>query len=292
MKFLNEIFALPIGLRVVAKIEGQEHFGSDTLNRSFIEAIKESQSSKKVYDIIEKLVNNQVITPVFSNKGMIGYLRKKLLQQEKYEIALGVFYDNEKKIYIFIDNNTNIFSYINNDSLAKLTIHEMIHLYSSLNKNKFTKVFEPELLKYYNSLFKLVFRINSKASKNVKDIFNFMFYNIERRANGIIPLKKLYDKLIGLKKYSNLDKKIINSKANNYVETVYNYYTNNLEKIYSDNNLINIYKSAIFAYKKAFGFYPTNKGCLQELVIPSEVICTISTYNPGDKIYSALRELK
>jgi len=291
MKILNEMFALPIGLRVVAKIEGQDHFGSDTLNKSFIEAMKESQSSKKVYDIIEKLVNNQTITPVFSNKGMIKYLRKKLLQQEKYETALGVFYDNEKKIYIFIDNNTNIFSYIDNDHLAKLTIHEMIHLYSSLNKNKFTKVFEPELLKYYTSLFELIFRINSKASKTVKEIFNFMFYDIERGGHGI-NLKKLYNKLLDLKKYSNLDKKIIESKASNYAETVYNYYTNNLEKIYDNADTINVYKSAIFAYKKAFGFYPTNKGCLQELVIPSEVICTISTYNPGDKIYSALRELK
>ncbi len=291
MIYLNEIFALPIGLKTVVKVGGVEHFGSDSLNKSFIEAMKESQSSKKVYDVVEKLVNNKTITPVFSNKGMIGYLKKKLFQQEEYETALGVFYDNDKKIYIFIDNNVNYVLYVNNDHLAQLTIHEMIHLYSSLNKNKFTNVFEAELLKYYNALFELIFRINSKASKEVKKIFNFMFSEIERSGKGI-PLKKLYNNLLNLKKYSNLDKKRIEQKANDYVETVYHYYSDNLEKIYAETDLINIYKSTIFAYKKAFGFYPTNKGCLQELVFPSEVICAISTYNPGDKIYSALRELK
>ena len=79
MTDLNELFALPIGLKKVAEFDGIEFYGSESLNQKLSDALNSSVYTKLISVELKKLIDNGTITPVFSSKGIIKYINKSVL---------------------------------------------------------------------------------------------------------------------------------------------------------------------------------------------------------------------
>ena len=61
MENIDEIFVLPINLKNVITIDGIPLYGSEELNKKFIESVRNTKKGKIIFKSIEKLVNNKTI---------------------------------------------------------------------------------------------------------------------------------------------------------------------------------------------------------------------------------------
>jgi hypothetical protein len=291
MTNLNELFALPINLQKVATVNDIDLYGSDSLNEKVIEAIKESSLTKPVEKEITQLIEEKRIVPVFSNSGMLKHLSAKIFPENKTHISvLAYFNTTDKKIYLAIDNNINLVGYINNNEISKLVLHELIHMISNLKPYYFLNKFKENLNIFYVELFKKLFEL--KDSKNVDDIIEDICKElyIETEIKREISLKKLKSKFYLLKNYSNLKGSKFDKILLDYFRIINFHFTEQYDLLFS-NQYSYILKQPYLIYKDKFGFYPEDKSCVQELMIPSEIESTIAENNPNEEIYSSIKIL-
>ena len=313
MSNLKELFALPIGLHKVAMCDNIPLYGSQTLNDKFIQSINNSKRGKLVSKRVEDLVKDEVIIPCFADKGMLSYFRRKiskdtsggLLRVVRFLIGddtehpldyILAYYDyTEHKIIFLISNHLDEkYSTTASDiSIAISLTHEMMHMYSHLKPNKFISLFKNELNSYYSNYFKEIFKLkDDKMVKNViEDIYKYLFFNIESTTKTNVSLKKLFDRLVKLIPFSKLSKDEFENVLSSYLMLVRLLLTNNIKMLMSYGkkykHLINpLYSS----YKKSFGKVPV-KGCIQEIIAPSEVICGCTDIKIDSKIKSALESI-
>lgn len=290
---LTELFALPVGLRHVATISGQKLYGSDSLNEKFIEAAETAKSLVPIIDIIKAFVKNGKITPVFANKNLILHLINLLDtsdESEAHKSILGFYTPSEKKIFLFIDNNTNFLWFVNNDFVGILVIHELIHMVADLKSSKFLPEFKEDLFTFYKDLFVHIYGLTekSKLDAQVIEIYTFFFKSMEM--NGNLDYKKFKANMSKLSKYSMFEEKEFNKRVDHYFLVVKYFYTGRYDLLYSP-AFRYILQEPYYVYKRKFKFFPSNKNCIQEFVIPSEVISTIVEYNVKSKHYNAIKAL-
>ena len=117
---LSEVFALPIGLKPVVKIDGSPLFGSDKLNGSYVKALQKSGRTKAAALKFQGLVEKRKIVPCFLTPGLGTFVAWKIFAPIHIQSIMG-FYDptKTKRIYILISNNANMFAFVSNDFLAK-----------------------------------------------------------------------------------------------------------------------------------------------------------------------------
>ena len=296
---ITELFALPINLKLVAKYHGQKLFSSDDLKKKLIQLIKESPRLKPVLKEVIKLVESNKIIPIFANVGMISHFIR-ILHAFTEDSNTAAFYSPEtNKIYILIDNNINILGYVNNDFMAKLVLHEIIHMVANSKPNYFIVSFKPQLLIFYKELFSIIFKLkdSKKSDLIIEDIYKSMFSSIE--LNGSIHFKSFRIKFNSLKKYSSFSSIQFDEVLLDYFRIIKFHHTNQEDMIYNNKRYQYILQAPYHVYKSKFGFVPTGqysiqrfmKSCLQELSMPSEVICTLSEYKLQPEIYNAIKEL-
>ena len=77
----TELFKLPIGLKPIVKIHGEEFYGSEKTNEKFIKALEKNSQTDKVIKKIKKLVSNKQIIPCFTSKNLVKFIKWKLLKK-------------------------------------------------------------------------------------------------------------------------------------------------------------------------------------------------------------------
>ena len=93
-KITTELFKLPIGLKPVIKIRGEEFYGSEKTNDTYIKAMEKNPLTKKVAPKIKELVDNKQIIPCFTTKNLNKFIKWKLFAPESSTTEIG-FYEPE-----------------------------------------------------------------------------------------------------------------------------------------------------------------------------------------------------
>lgn len=268
---LNELFALPINVKSIGKVYGQEMHTSDNLKERFIQAIKDSDN--RLLDNIEDLVNKGKVIPTFSSKSLISFFFKKFPWNSSGDIkTMFAFYDDvSDKVFILIDNNSNFFGITPNSEISDLLVHELMHVYAKKRSKDYLKLFGPELNKYYSYAFERIFGATLSA-KEVDSIISTLAIKFEFKNFGYKNLfMLLYNSFKNKTKLKDSDLKIL---ITNYCFALH-YFMNGDEKMFTQKYFIfeNYYT---IAYKKVFGVDVKDKDCFQEMFITSEVIASIS----------------
>ncbi len=289
----NEMFAIPYGLELAAKIEGIELYTSDKLKEKYIESMRSTTRTEPVIDKIEELINRKLIIPCFMNKNIFKFITFKLFSDRASKSVMGFFDTKSKKIYMLIDNNINPFGFSSNDWLAVLTIHESVHMFSNHKPSKFRSLFSPELKSYYQSAFNNIFQLEEGTKiKNIDKIVDFIFH-IEQTKKFDNKIATDYLRLLrsSLKQYSVLDSRQFDKNLVDYI-VIINIYSKDLNTFI---NSIRSYKHIIgplyIAYQESFNMGKLYSICIQELITPSEIICIYSEFGPPNKIYSAIKQI-
>ncbi len=314
MDNLTELFALPIGLEKVVTFGNISLYGSKGLNEKFIEAISKTKRGKLIIGTVKKMVDEKQIIPCFADSGILSYFKRRISHDTSggllriVRIIIGAkkpighpldyvlaFYDfNSGKIIILISNHiTDTFSVIAVDNSITLSLtHEMMHMYAHQYPYKFLSLFKDDLNSYYSNYFTTIFKLKKeKTLENViEEIYKFLFLKVEIADN--ITLTGISNNLNKLKDYSTLDKNEFNTVKKDYVNSV------RIMSQYEISQFIALakekYKYLIVplyqSYKDVFGKNPL-KGCYQEMMYPSEVICGYSDIKMSPKIRIGLKSL-
>lgn len=294
-EYIDELFALPINLKLVARVEGTPLYSNDKLKKKYIKSLEKRPETKKVFKEFEKLVNEGYIIPCWLNKGITRFIAYKIFAPFSSKGILGFFHPDSKKFYIIIDNNISI-GLASDTMIAKLTLHESMHMLAHKNPGRFIKTFESEIEKWYYHLFIELFDLDtSKIPKNIKfsEPSKFLFRNIEVKMNVSKSVFDKYEKMVSklCKPYSKLNSEDFDQRLKELIL---------LPKIYYDNvdnflSIIKKYKHIIQpmykAYDHAFGIRDLSTLCIQELLYPSEVISIVAESKPNSKIYQGIKQI-
>ena len=310
---IQELFALPIGLRQVVSLGGIPLYGSQTLNDKLIQSIKSSKRGKIFSKSITNMINTGLIIPCFADNNIITYFRRRvsndtsggLLRVLRVLVAgkkpithpldyVLAFYDFESnKIIILISNHINeVFSGTASDVAISLSLtHEMMHMFAHQNPNKFLSLFKEELNSYYSTYFKEIFKLKDDKTleDSIEHVYRFIFLKVEMSTSSV-SLTSLLNELNKLKKYSRLKNEEFKNVSFDYIKLTRLLLQNDMDKLIAVAKTKYKYMTVPLydSYKTSFGKIPA-KGCLQELIYPSEVICGLVDIRLNSKIKSALK---
>lgn len=292
MKNINEFFTLPGDLKSIGKIAGGDVYSSKTLNDKYLEIIKTNEITKNIYNEIEKLVNQKRIVPCFASKGLISFITHKLsFYNHSFERIAGFYLPQKNKIFIFIDNNMNILFKGSDDSIARVTIHEIVHMSATTNSEYFWELFKDDLQKFYEVYYSKLFKLNN-IEQNIKDIIskliNIFYFEYEKGSN--ISLSQIFSLLQEFKPYSQLDEERFNNLCNLYCIAILTFSKNNNDFLDKYTKFLDIIRPIKETYNELYGEI-SNVIFYQEIATPSEVICISLEVRITDKIRSVVRSI-
>jgi len=292
---LKEVFAPPIGLHPIAKIDGNDIYGSSSLNRTFLKALEKSGRTRAAYSKFEILIQKGRLIPCHSTPGLISFIDWKLFQPANERTVTMGFYDRgSKKVYIMISNNANLFSVVTNNFLGKLTIHELVHMFADIKKALFINMFKKELIAYYRELWKQLFSIADIPEKTTEKIVRYIFSNIE--ASNVINNNSIlkYNALMNseLRKYSTLQPEEFDRIITDYMVIVKIFLSSTDKFLQLREQYKHILMPMYNAYQRAFSIRNMTTICIQELMFPSEVIAIASEdMRYGNKALKAIARI-
>ena len=280
---LDELFAPPIGLKEVENLYGFKLYGSDRLNKSFLNAVRKSGRGNPIFPQIKALVEKKKIMPVFQVNGIKKFFAHKMFGNPEDKAILGFYHMGAKKVYIMIDNNISSLAHAKNDEIVSTTIHECQHLFADMNRTKFMSIYKDETNRYYTSAFSRIFDLNTIPRKEIDNIIKFISTFEGEAMNRISAKLGAYKKVLNpLHKYSNLSKEEFDRRVGQMllVIGIFTKHFNVFLKIYRE--YLQIFGPLERAYRDAFGKRNIYTTPYQELISVSEVICVFSEIRPGN----------
>ena len=282
-KYLEELFSLPIGLKVALEIGGSKFYTSEKLKESFIISFRKSSRGKDIADDIQTMVEKETIVPCYKHKGLIKFFARRIFGSADSDI-MAMYYIAEKQIVVLIDNNISIFGTASNNELVSTTMHECMHLAAGKNLRSFLSLFTPFLRKYYDTFFTEIFNLKS-TPKDLDKVIGFMSLldTAAGRENINNTLTKYFYLLeSSFKPYTALDENTFMRALTDYIVAIkiINLNFNAFKKVYGKYS--HLMSALNRAYKTAFGKRNTITGVYQELFSISEVICVVAELFPND----------
>ncbi len=294
---LDEVFVVPTGLKVVARLDGQDLYGSEKLNQTFLKALKKSGRTKDSIDKLNSLVQRGMIVPCFLHKSLIRFIARKVFAP-KSEKAVFAFYEpvKVKKIFILLDNNVNFLTYVSKDLIALVTVHELIHMFAGRKPAMFFNQFKSDLTNYYVNVWQTIFSLDMKKveSKGVEKIIKFLFGKLEKKSQAVstgdlVQYYKLLDS--ALSEATTLSKEEFNRQLRDYV-IVLKLFLTDFSAFYSVVRKFNHILNPLYgAYKQVFGIKNLNTLAVQELLYPSEIIAICSEHGFRSKVTRAIKQI-
>ena len=280
-KYIEELFALPIGLELEAVIDGQKFYSSQKLKEAFLKSMGGSGRAMAIYDQVESLVmKKRLIVPCYLSKNMFKFFAHKILGRTEDKNILGFYHMKQKRVFILIDNATTAIGTAKNDFIASTTMHECVHLYADRMKGRFLKTFMPELERFYISYFSRVFQTKSKPDvKNIIRVISSFEYNRMQNMNKqLTAYHNLLEK--ELKPITGLDERQFLLTLQALIVSIKVSLVNFSAFVRMYRQYMNIYGPMDRAYQEAFGKRNTFTTPYQELGSVSEVICVLSEMQP------------
>jgi len=283
---LNELFALPINAKQVAVFDSKiKLYTSAYLINQYSNALASSKYTANAYDIIKNMILSKKIIPVYMNKNIFSYAFTKFYGNDNIISSSLAFYDpSSDKIYILISSNTTL-GFVSNNWIAKLTIHELMHMACAYGKDKFKNLFINEYRNFYNIFFHLMADadITDKSSKSIlKDVDKYIdiFHKIEvhkgNLSNGVLKTGPAIFKNVLIK--LNTSKKLTNDYIYGYKYILFMYLKygiSGLKQATQHDECVTILRKLKMTYKVLTND-KINTLAIQELIFPSEIIAVLS----------------
>lgn len=304
---ISEIRSLPFRLTLEINIDGEKLYSSPELKSKYIEIMNNEEKTKPIISTLEKLVDNNLITPCWMNKNLFQLIKFKLFSNYAISGILGFYIKKYHRIFLLMDNNVDMslkkiwnLGKASDYWLSSLTLHEGIHMFSMTVKKRFLQFFQPELDSWYTFYFQNVFQLKvvPEIMKGIRELYTFFYTQFENN-NNVEPNKyfnvvsKLLD--INFRKLSQFDSNTFEQRTRDYLtfSVIALNDVNKLDSLVKTRKYDHIFKPFYMAYKKSFNMSNVNSFCFQELWYPSEVIAIMSESKYlKSKIYSAFKKIK
>jgi len=291
---LQELWAVPIRLKPIVKLDDSTFYGSDKLNEKFIISLGKQDRTKGIIKKLESMVKKKKVNPCFFTKGFIGFIAWRIFAPLSTKSIMG-FYDpnNTKRIYILLNNSANIFTYASDSAMAKLTIHELVHMISH-ETTKFMSLFKKEMISYYKAYFKRMFSLNNKFSdKDAEKVLIFIYKTFEKGGktgnSELVKYFKFLEKT--LKPFTTIDNDLFIKQLTDLI-IIAKLYFKNINAFFANlRKFKHILQPLYHAYNDAFGMKNLSTLCIQELFYPSEIISIYSEKSSLSKIYTGIKAL-
>ena len=211
-----------------------------------------------------------------------------------FDMIFGFYYFDINKIVVLISNHiTEIFSPIASDnSIADVTLHELMHMYAHIKPNKYISFFRDELVLFYKTYFIKIFELRDEEDidEYVHDFVKFLFLKVEMSESPSVM--NIMKQLKTLRKFSKLKKDKFDEVVLDYGKLAKLFMINEPSQFYTKITPANRYilVSLYSSYKDIYGKIP-DKGCVEELIHPSEVTCGITDIRVDSKIKKAINDL-
>ena len=291
---VQEIFALPVGLKPLARLDGKLIYGSERLNTAFLKAIAKSNRTSPHLAKFSEMINYKKLVVCFKSKTVPGFIQWKIFTPSREQNILGFYDPPSDKIFIFISANANMFAFVSNNFLSKLLIHESIHMFADVKRGSFISLFKGDLLKYYKSLWENYFKLDRKAvtDASILNIVEFMFTNLELKSPSDASLKAYFTLIFKeFYQFTTIDKDEFAQLVNDYILFARIFITDMKRFMSSISQYKHVFTPMYTAYKEAFGLTNLTTLCIQELLYPSEVIAMMSEGIGNSRINTAIKNL-
>lgn len=293
----QELFALPINNKLVARVEGTKLYSNDKLKQRYINTIEKSKNTKKVAKEFTRLINDNKIIPCWLSKGLLGFIAYKIFAPMSTKGIMGFFHPDEEKIFILIDNNVKL-GIVSDTFISKLSLHESMHMLAHNRPTGFFKLFENELTEWYYYFFIEIFDLDTSKiprsfKKDLSTPVKFLFQNVEIKMNIDNTVFQKYRKLVynSCNKYTKLEKQKFEEILDDLINLPRIYYNDFDSFISLLRQYKHIVKPMYKSYKQAFGLRNLSTLCIQELLYPSEIICVLSEDKPSSKVYQGIKKI-
>jgi hypothetical protein len=302
-KNLSELFAAPLNPTVVAVFDSKTKlYSSNYLINQYKQTLANSKYTSSSFSLLNNLINKKTLMPVYMSKNILSYSFYKIFGSSNPISHALAFYDPaSNKIFILIDMNTTV-GFASNEWIAKLTIHELMHMACAHGKNSFKKLFLKEYIEFYTEFFHILCE-ESPTSESEKKILPYVkqyiniFHNIEVH-NGNLEtaiFKSGNDVFYDILKYFNIKSKNISDMQKGYKYLLVMYLKYGVKGI-TQAIKYNQCKYLILCLKETY-YNMTNQKiktlAIQELIFPSEIIAVLSeTGYITNKIPQAVKLIK
>lgn len=288
---VQELFAIPIGLKLVNVVDGLKLYSSAKLMKKFLLAFEKSSRGSDKVKLIDKLMKKGLLVPCFKSKGALRFLKHKFFGSQDSKAILGMYHLESKRVYILIDNNSTIFGTSSNDELVSTTLHECMHLAAGKNMKSYLKVMMPTLRKYYSEAFTQIFSLNSVPNID-KIIYHLASYEDPRKINTNKKLAEYYHLLYDtFKPQTKLEEKPFRLQLQNYIVAMKIFFVSFSTFVKSYRKWQSIFMELNHAYEKTFGKRNNYTSPFQELVSVSEVACVMAEMKSKDPRVSSILKI-
>jgi hypothetical protein len=299
---VNEIFALPIGLKPIPVFGSLRLFTSDSLKKSYIESMINTPKMSSVSDKLSKLVNDELIIPCFLTKGIISTIIFKMFPtdrarndeqffREEMRNAFGFYESGSKRIYILISNQINKLGFADNEKLASISIHESAHMAASKKPSKFIGTFNKILFDYYSLYFTHIFSLKRCNDKLIEDIIQFLFVRFEKSTSVTINKLNEYHNLILNFRDMSTAKNSFDKVVDDLFVAISLFVKSTSQFVKNMNKFIHITDALQMAYDGVFHGRDPGNIPIQELLFPSEVIAVGSEIGNNKNIINGIFKL-
>lgn len=272
----NRFSSTPWASETELEFEGMKVYTSEALK----ENVKKVSIKylPKFSGIINKLIDQEKIEPVFMSKNIFDFLIKRKKKLEQAPIARFIY--KTKTIFLFLDHNYSLLklSSVTEKKLASLITHELIHLTSEIYSQKFYSINSKYFIEFYREFFSNYLSVDINKIKNnlIVDIIKNIL--ISKKKGSINFISIYFAVFKALEPYSAIPK-------DEYQKDIWNEFISYLEEqIYSHNKYVppRIWEAGRFAYIKVSG--GKNETIAQEFWNPDEIISVIAEINPNSPV--------
>jgi len=288
---LQELFAPPVGLKLVDIVDGMKLYSSANMMKKFLLAFEKSSRGKDKVQLIDKMMSKGLVVPCFKSKGIFRFLKHKAFGSADSKAIMGMYHLESKRVYVIIDNNSTVFGTSSNDELVSTTLHEVMHLCAGRDMKGYLKIMMPTLQQFYSEAFSKIFSL--KTVPNIdKIIYHISTYEEPRRVNTNKKLTEYYNLLFDtFANNTQLDGKEFRLQLQNYIVSMKIFMISFESFVKSFTRWRGMFLELNNAYINTFGKRNTYTTPFQELVSVSEVACVMAEMKSSDPMVKSILKL-
>jgi hypothetical protein len=298
MEKVNELVAIKRGGGRVVKIDNMTFYSSDRLNDLVEESFKKSSITKPVASKLRELIDRDLIIPVFSTKNMLHFIYRKVFQPTEYEYTSGFWTPKIRKVFLLIDSNVNVLGYATNTLIAKVLIHELMHVYAHMKPNQYINFFQDELVAFYKTYWGLISGNKEIPDRNIMNILQYMrksYDNIKGPNTTIGRMEASYKNIIDkeITPFAKRESEIYEKLIKNFFLALRLYFISPMafRRNYDHPDIRSVISPLLITYRDQLNIGIPKLLCVQELIFPSEVIAVFAASAYPNKVYSAIKQL-
>jgi hypothetical protein len=273
---------------------------NERIRQEFIDSLKQQRLLLPVLPQIELLVKRGELVPVSVKKENLDKVKNVFKQStaifSSSDYLVGFYDPASGKIYILVENITSK-NYWNKDaSLSLVVLHELQHYCSKKFPNSFISINRDSLHAYYLKFFELYFGVKVEDETKIDFVIKFLHANVEKLNDIPGDFLDKYNKVLSYvvlpyatdKQTTEEDILKLLHLIKLYIESPVKYFQ---ELSNRDPREWKLFTSLYNSYR-AIKIVKVYSLCIQEILVPGEIIATESEYNTNRRHFALIQKIK